>query len=1278
MAQFLITTGARFATAWIANAAQRQIASLFAEDDHGPRTAELQIQTSTEGASIPMVYGRMRLTGQLIWAARFKETSITRSSGGGKGGGPKTTEYRYSVSFAVGLCEGEIGGVGRIWADGSLLALNGANWRVHTGKDDQAPDPLIQAIEGAAGTPAYRGLAYVVFEDLPLESFGDRIPNLSFEVIAPPSRDPGAMEQKVKAVCLIPSSGEFTYADRAVMREGGEGIEYPENHHTTRAGCDMDAALDDLQARLPRCGSVALVTAWFGDDLRASHCTLTPRVEIATKETHPLTWSAAGLSRSQARTVTVEGGSPVYGGTPSDESVIQAIKGLKARGLDVTLYPFILMDIPSGNGLPDPYGGAAQAVFPWRGRITCHPAPEQAGSPDKTSAATAQIDAFFGTAQASDFTVFGETVSYSGPDEWSFNRFILHHAALAKAAGGVESFIIGSEMRALTQVRDSPNSYPAVQKLVALAAQVRSLLGPSVKLSYAADWSEYFGHAPSDGSGDRLFHLDPLWASPSIDFIGIDWYAPLSDWRDGEAHADRLVGAASIYDPAYLTGQVEGGEGYDWYYASAADRESQTRTAITDGAHNEPWVWRYKDLRNWWANPHHDRIGGVRQSQASEWIPQSKPVRLVELGCPAVDKGANQPNVFIDPKSSESTAPYHSSGARDDLIQRRYIEALLGYWDGAANPVSTVYGGPMLDLAHSHVWTWDARPFPEFPAREDVWTDGPNWRRGHWLTGRAGQSLVGDIVADIAARAGLDTLDTTQIDGVLAGYTVSAGARARDEIDRLGAVFGFDVVDRASGPVCVSHSGSEAPTGLRVDALAVERDGGGPAFSREPDDALPVEVRVQFQADDGDYGPASASAHGLDHATQGFIDLRLTALCDRDIASGWAQDALARARAEGEGARLRLPPSQAALEAGDLVLLDAGPEGRAWRLAAADGVSDRNCDLVSAVRTNAAVAGPEPGYVAAPRPPSRPALILLDLPLRPGGEPRSGFWVTGWADPWPGPVTVFAGVDVATAQARAEITAPSWTGTLTAPLKAGFEGRWDIGATAMVRLNAGGLSSTSEADVLNGANRLAVETEAGWEVLAFTTATLVEGGIWALSGLLRGLGGTPVGGAGTGARVVVLDEAGAVLPVKDHEVDAGLTVLAVPPGKALNDSAVRRVDAVYQAVEQRPLAPVHLTALWNGSDIQLRWIRRARIDADAWGYGDVALDEAREAYELVLMDGDTVVRTVEVGGGGYSLTEADRLTLFPNGLESVRFKVAQISDVRGAGRWAEAQLAPAN
>jgi hypothetical protein len=95
----------------------------------------------------------------------------------------------------------------------------------------------------------------------------------------------------------------------------------------------------------------------------------------------------------------------------------------------------------------------------------------------------------------------------------------------------------------------------------------------------------------SDGSNDVYFNLDPLWGDNNIDFIGIDNYLPVSDWRNTPGHLDgELYG--SIYDIDYLKGNIEGGEYYDWYYQNEDDRINQVRTPITDVASDKPWVFR--------------------------------------------------------------------------------------------------------------------------------------------------------------------------------------------------------------------------------------------------------------------------------------------------------------------------------------------------------------------------------------------------------------------------------------------------------------------------------------------------------------------------------------------------------------------------------------------------------------------------------------------------------------------------------------------------------------
>lgn len=153
----------------------------------GPRLQDLKVQTSSYGAAIPKLFGTLRVAGTVIWATDLIE-SRTRE-GGGKGR-PSTTRYSYSASFAVLLSGRAIRSVGRIWADGNLLRGAAGDWkretgfRLHLGGEDQAADPFIASAEGADGTPAYRGGAYAVFENMALGSFGNRIPSLTFEVEA--------------------------------------------------------------------------------------------------------------------------------------------------------------------------------------------------------------------------------------------------------------------------------------------------------------------------------------------------------------------------------------------------------------------------------------------------------------------------------------------------------------------------------------------------------------------------------------------------------------------------------------------------------------------------------------------------------------------------------------------------------------------------------------------------------------------------------------------------------------------------------------------------------------------------------------------------------------------------------------------------------------------------------------------------------------------------------------------------------------------------------------
>lgn len=1240
----------------------------------GPRLSDIDVMASTEGAPIPRVYGRMRLAGQVIWATKLEEVVTTRTEtttaggGGGKGGGgggggtsvtTTTTTYSYFANVAVGLCEGPIGQVMRVWADGKPLDLSGITMRVHRGDEEQAPDPLIVAKDGVA--PAYRGLAYVVFERLPVDRFGNRVPQMSFEIVRPV----GALEQQVRAVTLIPGATEFGYQPSEVLRSVGPGQWLAENRHVSYAPSDVMASLDELQAVCPNIESVAIVIAWFGDDLRAGEWRIRPGVDHSGKSTYGGTWSVASIGRASAYLVSSVEGRPAFGGTPSDAGVTALIAELKARGLKVTLYPFVMMDIPAGNALENPYTGEApQPAYPWRGEITCDPAPGVDGSPDGSAAAATQVDAFF---------------SGSGPSDWRYRRMILHYANLAVSAGGVDAFLIGSELKGLTRVRSASGVYPAVTALATLAADVKTIVGEDTLVTYGADWTEYGAHVVDGGASEVRFPLDALWASAAIDAIGIDYYAPLSDWRDTPDHFDR-ANASSIYDRSYLVSNLDGGEAYDFYYADDAGRAAQARLPITDGL-GKPWTFRQKDLWNFWSQPHHERVGGEELASPTAWIPESKPIWLTEVGCPAVDKGANQPSVFPDPKSATGGTPHFSSGRRDDLIQRRYLETVANAFaeDSVLNPVSSVYGGPMVDPASLYMWTWDARPYPVFPAATDVWSDGPNWETGHWLIGRLGSAQLEGLVTAICADAGSGAIDASALGDGPDGYIIDRPMPPRAAIEPLALAYAFDAAEQG-GTLTFRPRGGAPVVELGEDDLVLPREGAPARLVRMQESELPREIAIGFSDLGADYRRAAAMSRRLAGASSRSLRADV-AIATNDAAAErraeiWLQDLWAGR----EGANFSLPLSLLALAPGDVVALTV----RSWR---------RLFEIREAVETESraiAARSIDPEVFDLPlslprlRAPDQPPAIgpvhalALDLPALDASEPPVLTRLAVFAHPWPGAVTVWSSSDGLSFSRAGVALAPAIAGETLEPLARGPASRWDRGNSCNVRLYGGTLVSVSDAQLLAGANVAALRRPNGaWEVMQFGDAELVAENTYRLSRLIRGQGGTEWAMGDplpAGVPFVLLDRH--VLPLAQGLDALGRTMQlrVVAAGRDHGDPTSLSLSATPGTTALRPLAPVHLRARRESGGIVLRWIRRTRIDGDSWAISEVPLGEASEAYEIDILDGTTVMRTLSAGAPSVLYAAADEMADFGAPQASLSVRIAQMSAIVGRGFAAEATL----
>lgn len=211
----------------------------------GPRLNDLRVQSSAYGEMLPLIYGSARVSGKLMWSQAIRQTRHESRSGGKGGGGQKVVTYTYSITCAVAVCQASaagITGIRRIWANGeliysvaedataeTLIASNqgAAGMAIYNGASSQTADATIQAAVGAANCPAYRGTAYVVFNDLQLEKYGNRLPNFEFEVVT--SGSAGSLPwtvQSYTATTLNSFGGQF---DNGVVRV----VESPYNGSST-------------------------------------------------------------------------------------------------------------------------------------------------------------------------------------------------------------------------------------------------------------------------------------------------------------------------------------------------------------------------------------------------------------------------------------------------------------------------------------------------------------------------------------------------------------------------------------------------------------------------------------------------------------------------------------------------------------------------------------------------------------------------------------------------------------------------------------------------------------------------------------------------------------------------------------------------------------------------------------------------------------------------------------------------------------------------------------
>jgi hypothetical protein len=288
----------------------------------------------------------------------------------------------------------------------------------------------------------------------------------------------------------------------------------------------------------------------------------------------------------------------------------------------------------------------------------------------------------------------------------------------------------------------------------------------------------------------------------------------------------------------------------------------------------------------------------------------------------------------------------------------------------------------------------------------------------------------------------------------------------------------------------------------------------------------------------------------------------------------------------------------------------------------------------------------------------------------PAADTQSGY-IAAMQKPWPGSVALYMSPQTTGYQLKAIAGAPATIGTTLDPLPSGPEGVIDYRARVRVRLTNGTLASADLVTTHGGVNLAAIRNADGdWEIIQFLNAPLVDVQTYELSGLLRGQFGTE----GTmrdplaaGALFILLDAAVTRVPLRESELKLPFNWRYGPGNRDIGDASYVTTSFAYQGLGRRPLSPAHIKGVRTAGDLRISWIRRTRIGGDNWELPEVPLGEDAESYEVDILDGANVKRTISASVPYVLYASADQIADFGSIQSAVSVKVYQTNTLFGRG-----------
>ena len=537
-------------------------------------------------------------------------------------------------------------------------------------------------------------------------------------------------------------------------------------------------------------------------------------------------------------------------------------------------------------------------------------------------------------------------------------------------------------------------------------------------------------------------------------------------------------------------------------------------------------------------------------------------------------------------------------------------------------------------------------------------------------------------MSEICERAGLQNYDVSRLWGFVRGYLVPDVADARRALQPLMMAYGFDAIERDGVLVFRNRDRARAIT-LETEQFALHDELGFETVETRSSEAdMSGRVRLNFVEADGDYRNIAEESVLPDEETHAVAESEIPILMTRPEGRQSVERWLSEARVGRDTVQFALPLSQNVLGAGDVVDV---PSDTGRLKARIDRVEQTTHQLIEGVRIEPEVYhpadfpdDPTPTRRFVPTGPVSP--LFLDLPLLRGDEVPHAPYLAVSANPWPGNVAVYDAPEDAGYELNGLVTAQSTVGSVLndVPTLSTGAGLIDLATTIDVQLFSGHLSSISETALLAGGNLAAIGSgdPDQWEIIQFREAELIGANTWRLSHLLRGQAGTDAlvsDSLPAASSFVLLDgtpqqiDLAAALRRQVRHFRIGQA------DKSYDHASYRHVQHAFEGNGLRPYSPVHLMAQPEGGELHLSWIRRARIEADAWELADIPLDEDNEMYRVSVFAASGLLREVDVSMPTWTYTAAMQAS---DGFSGVgRIEVAQISSRFGPGPAARLELA---